>query len=116
MNKFETFQFLQDNRDHTTCKTTDCPGIFKIKNSKCWICGALHCLKCLNPSHEGACSETEGERQLRDNNFRRCPECRVWVEKRTGCSYIRCKCGASFCFLCGNLFKNDPCRRKGLWS
>jgi hypothetical protein len=49
-------------------------------------------------------------------NYRRCPNCRCWVEKLAGCDYIDCKCGSKFCFKCGNFFDKDPCRKAGLWK
>lgn len=45
--------------------------------------------------------------------FRRCPKCRVWVQKSGGCQYLNCKCGVMFCFICGVQFEIDPCRKQG---
>ena len=48
-------------------------------------------------------------------NYKRCPKCRIWVQKTAGCEYISCKCGVQFCYRCGNLFSIDPCRLGAIW-
>lgn len=48
-------------------------------------------------------------------HYKRCPKCRIWVQKVAGCQYISCKCGVEFCYRCGNLFQMDPCRLGTVW-
>jgi hypothetical protein len=53
---------------------------------------------------------------MRELNYRRCPSCRIWVEKVAGCEYIHCKCQTEFCFRCGIEFSRDPCRKRQVWE
>ncbi|KAL0540477.1 hypothetical protein IC582_020483 [Cucumis melo] len=34
-------------------------------------------------------------------NWKRCPHCRIYVEKIEGCPYVICRCGTKFCYSCG---------------
>jgi hypothetical protein len=36
--------------------------------------------------------------------WRRCPNCRMMIEKWTGCNHIICKCGRHFCYTCGSSY------------
>ena len=49
------------------------------------MCKVLHCRKCASIMHEGPCLETAEDKQMKDLNYRKCPTCRVWVEKSAGC-------------------------------
>ncbi|KAJ6759605.1 RBR-TYPE E3 UBIQUITIN TRANSFERASE [Salix koriyanagi] len=40
--------------------------------------------------------------QSKNNNWRRCPKCRIFVEKIEGCRYMKCRCGTQFCYSCGS--------------
>ncbi|KIO18127.1 hypothetical protein M407DRAFT_84272 [Tulasnella calospora MUT 4182] len=31
--------------------------------------------------------------------WRRCPQCRIVVERNEGCKHMTCRCGHQFCFL-----------------
>jgi len=33
--------------------------------------------------------------------LRRCPRCRIWIQREHVCNAIHCRCGARFCWLCG---------------
>jgi hypothetical protein len=35
-------------------------------------------------------------------HFKKCPRCAMWVEKASGCDGMTCRCGAHFCYRCGN--------------
>jgi ariadne-1 len=41
--------------------------------------------------------------------FKMCPRCKYWVEKNQGCNHMKCRCGADFCYLCGQFM--DMSRR-----
>ena len=53
---------------------------------------------------------------MKQLNYRKCPTCRVWVQKIAGCQYIHCKCKTEFCFRCGTQFSKDPCRKRKIWE
>ena len=37
-----------------------------------------------------------------------CPRCFALVERSEGCNHMRCRCGADFCWLCGESACNKP--------
>lgn len=39
---------------------------------------------------------------------KRCPTCRVWVDKNGGCPYMSCICGEVFCWKCCIKIKDHP--------
>lgn len=39
--------------------------------------------------------------------FRECPGCSVATEKTGGCNHITCRCGADWCFVCGERGKDS---------
>ncbi|PIA50510.1 hypothetical protein AQUCO_01300920v1 [Aquilegia coerulea] len=95
----------------------ECGG--KIMKTKCPNCKKFLCLKCGIPWHYGyKCNETE---QLRDQNdfllcelmkekkWRRCPVCNHCVELISGCQFVKCRCGATFCHGCGRKRTTEWC-------
>ena len=81
------------------CPTPDCDGIIDTSKGKmsCSTCGVTFCKECQLPQHKGPC----------DKNFektfatwKRCPKCRMFVEKNGGCDHITCICGYHFCYWC----------------
>ncbi|XP_073051712.1 E3 ubiquitin-protein ligase RSL1-like [Primulina eburnea] len=99
-----------------------------IMESECPHCNRLFCAECKVPWHSGAtCAEfqklTTDERSHEDimlvnlakkKQWKRCPKCRFYVDKRDGCSIIRCRCRYSFCYTCGARVRGglgEFCRR-----
>jgi hypothetical protein len=100
------------------CPTPSCSQIYRCSTSS--ISSILHCPSCLldvcSSCHKDAheqmtCKEwalyfdpAEQERlndQLaKKSGFRKCPECKVWIEKNGGCNHVSCKCGAQICWGC----------------
>ncbi|KAL4948213.1 hypothetical protein BDW69DRAFT_189486 [Aspergillus filifer] len=79
----------------------------------CPECGAMTCIACRNRAHENDCPEDKGQQALietaRKKGWRQCWACRRMVERISGCSAIQCRCGAVFCYICGEPFtKNKP--------
>lgn len=33
--------------------------------------------------------------------YKQCPKCKFWVERKNGANKLYCRCGKYFCFLCG---------------
>ncbi|XP_065851201.1 E3 ubiquitin-protein ligase RSL1-like [Euphorbia lathyris] len=87
-----------------------------VRESECPNCRRLFCAQCKVPWHaEIECSEFQklhkDEREKEDmmllklagnKKWRRCPRCRIFVERIAGCRYMKCRCGASFCYSCGS--------------
>ncbi|KAF6162113.1 hypothetical protein GIB67_008242 [Kingdonia uniflora] len=95
----------------------ECRG--KIRKSECPNCKKSFCFKCKIPWHSGYRCEESGE--MRDGNdilfgtlaerkkWRRCPTCKHFVERRTGCHAITCRCGTVFCHGCGSKCSSQMC-------
>ncbi|KAL0426742.1 UNVERIFIED_CONTAM: hypothetical protein Slati_2849000 [Sesamum latifolium] len=92
-----------------------------IMQSECPDCNRLFCVQCKVPWHSGmACSDfqklKEDERSNEDimlmnlaksKKWIRCPKCKFYVEKSSGCLFMRCRCGHTFCYNCGAQLLNE---------
>lgn len=38
---------------------------------------------------------------LREEGAQPCPRCGIWISRVDGCNHMRCICGATFCYCCG---------------
>ncbi|KAJ1268695.1 hypothetical protein BS78_07G154600 [Paspalum vaginatum] len=117
----------------TYCPFPDCSemmvaddGEDRVTQSECHGCRRLFCAQCGVAWHAGVtCEEFArlgvGERAREDlllveaarkGNWKRCPRCRFYVEKSTGCMHITCRCGFQFCYRCGKPWApiHDCCR------
>ena len=121
------YKLLQNPGSFMYCPTPDCRGIFKLlKNSntsfssplQCWDCQKPVCIKCQKPYHFGlTCYEFrtftkedyEVSAQLSNNKWKKCMNCRFWIEKNEGCNHMTCKCGNSFCYVCGKKWRTCHC-------
>ncbi|GAB2291591.1 hypothetical protein Dimus_025847 [Dionaea muscipula] len=108
------------------CPFKDCSammindGAETVTKSECLNCHRLFCAQCKVAWHDGVdCGEyqklNEDERGREDimlrklannNKWRRCPICKIYVERTKGCNYIVCRCRVSFCYNCGAI-NND---------
>ncbi|KAK4839119.1 hypothetical protein QYF36_019271 [Acer negundo] len=95
------------------CPYKDCAAVMVddngeiVKESECPNCHRLFCCQCNVSWHVGLdCKEFQrlggGERQREDlmmmelakkKQWRRCPNCKFYVEKRDGCLHISCRYG-----------------------
>jgi hypothetical protein len=55
LEKYNAYLFLQQNPGYLGCRTRDCSGAFKMKEGRCSVCSAVHCKRCGELQHEGAC-------------------------------------------------------------
>ncbi|ESR66142.1 hypothetical protein CICLE_v10009160mg [Citrus x clementina] len=103
------------------CPFKDCSALLiddageAIRESECPNCHRLFCAQCKVAWHAGIeCAdfqklhkdEPESEdiilmKLAQNQKWNRCPNCKFYVEKKDGCSYIRCRCGHAFCYHCG---------------
>ncbi|KAM6491001.1 hypothetical protein JOM56_013240 [Amanita muscaria] len=69
---------------------------------KCPKCQSLICILCRQPGHAGeSCSERLDVQfwdLVKDKRWKKCPYCRVVVEKNGGCSSVVCRCGRGFSY------------------
>ncbi|KAE8700362.1 hypothetical protein F3Y22_tig00110557pilonHSYRG00273 [Hibiscus syriacus] len=104
------------------CPFKDCSTLLiddggeAVKESECPNCRRLFCAQCKVPWHaEIECGEFQrlhkDEREKEDimlmklakeKKWGRCPTCRFVVERTQGCRFMRCRCGAAFCYDCGS--------------
>lgn len=87
---------------------------------QCVNCSIEWCFKCHAPWHQGlTCKEfTRGNKQFqkwtkdRPNgvaNCQKCPTCRVFIQRSTGCDHMTCnRCSTHFCYKCGGRFIEVP--------
>ena len=126
-NKYDRFRldYMKDGNKKTCprcCLITEykLPRKLRLKENdvkvKCTSCDLDWCFKCHAPWHEGlSCKAfrtgdkqfhqwTEG-RNRTTPNCQKCPLCRVFIERSTGCNHMTCRrCGTEFCYLCGEMF------------
>ena len=128
-NKYDRFRldYTKDGNKKTCprcCLITEykLPKKWRLKEHdvkvKCTSCDLDWCFKCHAPWHEGlSCKafqtgekEFEGYTKERQSdhmtpNCQRCPMCRVFIERTTGCPHMTCnRCGTGFCYFCGDPF------------
>ncbi|KAM7257532.1 hypothetical protein ACFE04_013273 [Oxalis oulophora] len=86
-----------------------------VMESECPYCWRLFCARCKVPWHGGIeCADfqklNKDERQSEDimlmklaeeKKWKRCPACKFYVEKSSGCMFMRCRCRVAFCYYCG---------------
>ncbi|KAI3414958.1 uncharacterized protein J3R85_015652 [Psidium guajava] len=109
------------------CPFMDCSALLindggvVVRESECPNCRRLFCAECRVPWHGGVeCREfqeiKEGERGREDimlmklaekKHWRRCPKCRFFVQKISGCAFVKCRCGVDFCYRCGTPAKES---------
>lgn len=104
---------------------TQCPVCqyrFKeLDKGVCANCKVTYCLKCHVSHPQWTCVEyfrTLQKESYEDlfvqfasgSRFKICGNCGVWVEKRTGCNHITCRCGHQFCYICGKNWKLNQCQ------
>lgn len=91
------------------------PGDAAVTNVECPHCNRMFCARCKVPWHDGVqCAEFqrlgEDERGREDLLLRkvaqqrrwgRCPGCRMYVEKVSGCDSMHCRCGRNFSYQHG---------------
>eukprot|EP00003_Mantamonas_plastica_P008910 TRINITY_DN1801_c0_g2_i3.p1 TRINITY_DN1801_c0_g2~~TRINITY_DN1801_c0_g2_i3.p1 ORF type:complete len:424 (+),score=139.68 TRINITY_DN1801_c0_g2_i3:63-1334(+) len=76
------------------------------------VCGKSCCFACLKEPHQPCTCDhlKRWEKKCKDDsetanwiasNTKECPSCHKAVEKNGGCNHVSCKCGAFFCWLCG---------------
>ena len=134
MEKYEHFSMnnflLNNNDEYSSCPTPGCEYMFFFNpgefNFLCPMCNKNYCLNCKDEWHRGmTCQQYKDSRDVSklDNQFfqfvkgakfKMCPKCKFWVEKNQGCNHMKCRCGADFCYLCGDFMdmsRAHKCRK-----
>ena len=128
--KFSMNNFLLNNTDeYSSCPTPGCEYMFFFNpgefNFLCPLCNNNYCLNCKDNWHHGlTCQQYKDSRDVnklddqffqfvKGAKFKMCPKCKYWVEKNQGCNHMKCRCGADFCYLCGqfmDMSKGHKCK------
>lgn len=89
-----------------------------LRKTECPECREAFCFRCQSRWHEGqtcaqfahasgaAALDRALEKLAKRSNWRRCPKCRIVVERDAGCRHIICRCGYEFCYKCGREWRN----------
>lgn len=116
------FYISQRPMEFRFCKTPDCSQIYRSTPAdtvavtlRCPSCSSEVCSAC-DDGHEGlTCNEYQTRRLeervdtwiTEQGGFvKRCPQCRVPIEKVEGCNRMTCRCGAHICWNCMATFAN----------
>lgn len=86
-------QLKDKNAELSFCPNSKCDGFIKYGHS-CFKCKTEICFNCKDLRHEGDCSSPS-------MLFKRCPSCKMGIERESGCSNMFC----TFC-LTGFHWKN----------
>merc|ERR1712023_54655 len=58
--------------------------------------------KCQADFHgELDCEDSDFYKIAQDEEFRRCPDCSMYIFRFDGCEKVICPCGCHFCHVCG---------------
>lgn len=95
----------------------------RLSYVQCEKCKFKFCLECNTEweLHKGIpCKEFQTrneedpiEKLIRENKWRKCPECGIVIEKTKFCNFIKCQSSicqkrTTFCYLCGEILKGNP--------
>ncbi|KAI6126753.1 hypothetical protein F5141DRAFT_354817 [Pisolithus sp. B1] len=106
-----TFYISRRLMEFRYCKTPDCNQIYRSAPAgaagvilRCPSCSSEVCSAC-DDVHEGLTCKEYQARKLEERvdtwinqqggSVRRCPQCRVPIEKVGGCNHMTCRCGAN---------------------
>ncbi|KAF9038653.1 hypothetical protein BJ165DRAFT_1325670, partial [Panaeolus papilionaceus] len=98
------------------CTTADCKQIYRHGGEddvQCPSCFAAFCPKCDEPHEDMSCAQWKAHKDpdgvhegLGSLGFKKCPNCKVWVDRTEGCNHMTCaKCETHFCWLCLAMFE-----------
>ncbi|XP_010419131.1 PREDICTED: probable E3 ubiquitin-protein ligase RNF217 [Camelina sativa] len=106
-------------KDCSAMMVNDGGGDANVTQTECPSCHRLFCVQCKVTWHAGiGCEEfqkygntkkksSDEEDALlvqmaKNKQWRRCPQCKYYVDKVDGCLHINCRCGFQFCYGCGS--------------
>ncbi|KAK4204522.1 hypothetical protein QBC40DRAFT_303409 [Triangularia verruculosa] len=97
-----------------TCSTFIPPQAINGNVAACVRCGATTCAVCKKAAHANSdCPEDPSTQELirlaEEEGWQRCYSCARFVELDRGCHHITCRCGAQFCYVCGERWKTCLC-------
>lgn len=132
--KFRLVNYVESSRDYQMCLGPDCELVQrmhmdkkKLSDIKC-RCGHVYCVRCLQDGHrpcpcdiaeawvQKATSEAENMQWILART-KKCPKCRVPIEKNQGCNHMTCRnCKHEFCWLCKGDWKEHGSATGGFYK
>ncbi|KAJ5496439.1 IBR finger domain protein, partial [Penicillium fimorum] len=124
--KFDLVQLYEKKKvefetpNRTYCYSTECSVFIGESHidgevATCPDCQHTTCTNCKGRAHTGDCPNDSAMQQLlsaaQENGWQRCYSCWRLVELDHGCNHMTCRCGAEFCYNCGEKWKNCACEQ-----
>ncbi|KAF4983168.1 hypothetical protein FDECE_17362 [Fusarium decemcellulare] len=116
--RFQAKKLEYETPNPTYCSVSTCsafipPQLIENDIASCPLCPQKTCVHCATQSHTGLCPEDATSQELlqlaQDEGWQRCKACGVIVQLNQGCNHITCRCGAEFCYKCGETWKTCEC-------
>ncbi|XP_019263676.1 PREDICTED: E3 ubiquitin-protein ligase RNF144A-like [Nicotiana attenuata] len=86
----------------TECECPNCRRLFRAQCNVSWHVGYYHKeFHRLGRNEKGKELDVMLMELAKNKKWRRCPKCKIYVEKLDGCLRINCRCGHDFCYGCG---------------
>ncbi|KAM3140729.1 hypothetical protein pb186bvf_007134 [Paramecium bursaria] len=108
--------FLKNNMKYVCCLGEECEVIHSTKVGNQIDCANCHtsiCIICKQYAHQPLNCDLAKRWEIKNNNqeekskslirleYQTCFSCKEAVEKSSGCNHMKCRCGAHFCYICG---------------
>lgn len=109
-------QHRHDSLPHSSTESPRKPKTQTGPQVICTQCGLNWCFDCHAPWHENIrCREfLKGDKLVKNwakefsygqKNAVRCPKCKIFIQKRSGCNHMSCQnCNTKFCYRCGHRY------------
>lgn len=107
-------------QEYRYCSTNDCSQVYRVSENAspatCPSCFSSTCACCHKEWHPAyTCEEwqayVDSEKDdlfidwtKRTQNVKKCPQCRMFIEKVEGCNKVQCHCEAVICWKCMSVF------------
>jgi hypothetical protein len=76
----------------------------------CIECGENTCRECSRVHKSHMSCDLSVVKLAKEVGWKRCPHCRMMVERSSGCRYMTCRCGQAWCYDCGEVRSPElPC-------
>ncbi|KDR76477.1 hypothetical protein GALMADRAFT_139404 [Galerina marginata CBS 339.88] len=108
------------------CTTPDCKQIYRHRTDptvlQCPSCFLTICAACGEDAHEDMTCEQHqfhknpnaehwqerlNQQLALAHGYKKCPQCKTWIEKIGGCDHMECRCGAHICWICMVIFGRE---------
>ncbi|KAE8307822.1 hypothetical protein BDV41DRAFT_553263 [Aspergillus transmontanensis] len=118
--RYEKKKIEFETPNRTYCYVPECSTFINTSHiegevATCPSCSRTTCTSCKGRAHIGDCPNDSGMQHLlalaQENAWQRCYACWRLVELVHGCNHMTCRCGAQFCYNCGERWKSCSCEQ-----